>query len=188
MSYQSWIETLTTQQAAGTNFTTYTTAKTVLNTQTLITLGSQFWYVGRMLRITVTGGVSNRVTGPDTTTFQVMMGTISAFSSGAVNYTTTAHTTIPFWLDILVTCQVIGSGTTAKLMGQMRVGGQMFAAAASQADSNATHGHILAPNTAPAQGTGFDSTIANILDFFVAQSNSGSDGIQLSQYLVESLN
>jgi hypothetical protein len=44
------------------------------------------------------------------------------------------------------------------------------------------------PATAPAVGTGFDSTIANILDFWTGFSipNSGN-GIQLYNYTVEQL-
>lgn len=187
MSYQSWVETLVTQQSNASNFTTYTTAKTVINAQALVVLGAGFWYIGRSLMVTVSGGISNRITGPDTTTMQVMMGTIVAFTTGAMNLTTTAHTTIPFWADFLLTCRAVGPTTSCNLMGQARVTGQMFCSS-SGADSAVTHGTIMAPNTAPAVGTGFDSTIANILDFFVAQSNSGTNGIQVQQYIVQSLN
>jgi len=48
---------------------------------------------------------------------------------------------------------------------------------------------IMCPNTAPAVGTGFDSTIANILDFWVGISVSlATNGIQVYQYLAEVLN
>ena len=80
---------------AGTLFASYTTAKTVLNADSLVTLPANWWYIGRMVRMSVSGGISNRVTGPDTTTFEFHMGSIAAFSSGAMNLTTTAHTTIP---------------------------------------------------------------------------------------------
>jgi hypothetical protein len=47
----------------------------------------------------------------------------------------------------------------------------------------------MAPNTAPAAGTGFDSTIANILDFWVGISvSNAANGIQVYQYFVEALN
>lgn len=191
MSYQSWQETLIDQQAAGTLFNTYTTAKTVLNAQALLSIPPNWWYPGRMVKVTVLGGISNRVTGPDTTTFQVMGGATGAtvmWTSGAVNLTTTAHTTIPFWLEVLLTCRAVGA--TANLMGQGQIQGIMFAQAASQADvTTAGISSLLLPNTAPAVGGNFDSTVTNIIDFYVAQSVSNAgNGIQVQQYKIESLN
>lgn len=179
---------LTSQRAAGSSFASYTTAKTVINPTELVQLPPNWWYVGKMLRMTVIGGISNRVTGPDTTTFQLNMGSIAAFSSGAINLTTTAHTNIPFWAQCTVTCRTIGVTTAATLMGQWILEGQMFGMV-SAADNAAGTGWAMGPNTAPAVGTGFDSTIANTLDFFVAQSFSGAgNGIQVQQYVVEELN
>lgn len=63
----------------------------------------------------------------------------------------------------------------------------MIAMAASLADGVANTGWAAAPNTAPAVGTGFDSTIAQTLDLFVAQSVSNAgNGFQLQQYSVKS--
>src|SRR5215471_12666648 len=181
MSLQTWQETLVSHQAAATNFTTYTTAKTVLNPQALFTLPANWWYIGRMLRITVHAGISNRVTGPDTTTFQIMHGSTVIFTSGAINLTTTAHTTIPAIISCTLTCRAVG--TTANVMGQFMCAGQMFGMAASLADNAAGTGWAMGPNTAPAVGGNFDSTVSNILDFWVAQSFSGSgNGIQVQQY------
>lgn len=189
MSLQTWREILVNQQAAGTLFNTYTTAKTVINAQSLYVLPAGWWYPGRRMWVHVSGGISNRVTGPDTTTFQVMHGTIVVFTSGAINLTTTAHTTIPFWLDIELTCRAVGSGTSANLIGQGTAQGQMLAMLASAADNAAGTGYAMLPNSAPAVGTGFDSTVANILDFWVAQSVSNAgNGIQIHQYSVSAEN
>ena len=47
----------------------------------------------------------------------------------------------------------------------------------------------MVPATAPAQGTGFDSTIANILDFWVGFSiSNAANGVQIAQYKVISSN
>src|SRR5438876_200488 len=160
MSASYWNETLVTQQAAGTLFNTYTTAKTVINAQALYTLPPGFWYIGRKLRIRAHAGVSNRVTGPDTMTFQIMHGSTVIFTSGAINLTTTAHTTIPGVIECELTCRGVGSGTGATVMGQFRFEGQMFAMAASLADNAGGTGYAMGPNTAAAVGGGFDSTIA----------------------------
>src|SRR6266702_4436475 len=112
MSLQTFQETLAVQQAAGTLFNTYTTAKTVLNAQALVTLPPNWWYIGRTVRVSVMGGLSNIVTTPGTVTMQVMMGTIVAFTTGAIQLNATAHTTLPFWLDVVLKCTAVGPTTT----------------------------------------------------------------------------
>ena len=185
-----WTQLVAWQEAQGTLFNTYTTAKTVLNAEALYTLPAGFFKnVGQRLRITVQGAESHRATGPDTMTFQVMFGSIVVFTTGAINLTTTVHTTIPFWLEIILTLNSPGSGTSAKFLGQGIIWGQGFAMAASLADGVANTGWAMGPNTAPAVGTGWDSTIANVIDFWVAQSFSGSgNGVQIASYGVYSDN
>jgi hypothetical protein len=175
---------IASQAAAGSLLASYTTAKSVINADALATIPANSLWVGQTLSLKIAGAISNRVTGPDTTTFQVMFGSIVIFTTGAITLTTTAHTTIPFWADILLTCRALGSGTSANWMGQARLSGIMFQQTGAAA-VDATNGPTFCmPNTAPAVGTGFDSTAANLLDFWVAQSFSGSgNGIQIHQYV-----
>lgn len=188
MSLQTWQETLVSANVAGTLFNTYTTAKTVLPTGCLVTLPANWWYVGRMLRMTVYGAISNIVTTPGTLTLQLNLGSVAAFSSGALQLSTTAHTTLPFKAECLVTCRAVGASTSANLMGQWVVQSQTIAATAV-ADGTQTHDMLMGPNTAPAVGTGFDSTAAQTLDFFAGFSISNAgNGIQVQQYVVEALN
>lgn len=188
MSIQSWQETLVAQTAAGTLFNTYTTAKTVIPAQSLFTLPANFFYVGRALRLTVAGAISNIVTTPGTLTLQIKLGSVIAFTTGAMQMSSTAHTLTPFWFQLLLTCRAVGSGTSANLMGQ----GVLFTRAVNitaVADGTQTDSTILAPSTAPAVGTGFDSTAAQQLDFWAGFSiNDVGNGIQVQQYLLESLN
>jgi hypothetical protein len=190
MSQQTWRETLVTQQGAGTLFNTYTTAKSVINTQALYTLYPGFFYIGRKLRILIQAGISNRVTGPDTFTIEVHIGSATAFTTGNIVLTTTAHTTIPLWCEIDLTCRSVGSGTGATLMGQARLTGVMIQQlGTATTDSTTQSCTALYPNTAPAVGAGFDSTISNILDLWSAQSVSNAgNGIQIQQYEVISEN
>lgn len=142
-----------------------------------------------MVRVSAIGAISNIVTTPGTITFQSMLGANIAWSSGAIQLNATAHTTLPFWLEVMLTCQVEGNGTTAKLMGQGRLNGIMFTVTAAQTDAPNTPGGFMVPATAPAQGAGFDSTIANAMDFFAGFSISAAgNGIQIAQYAVQSLN
>lgn len=189
MSLQSWQELLTSQQAAGTLQNTFTTAKSVINTQALYVLPAGFWYIGRMVNVKVAGAISNIVTTPGLMNFQVKMGSVAAFDTGNIQLNATAHTTLPFTLDIMLTCRSVGSGTSATLIGQGTATGIMFTNTAAQVDSVQGMQVILAPATAPAAGTGFDSTVSNIVDFFTGFtiSNAGN-GVQIHQYQLISLN
>jgi len=193
MGLQTWVEVLGIPQiAAGTLFTTYTTSKSVINPQSLIVLPAGFWYIGRRLIINVHGGISNIVTTPGTMTFEVKLGptaNIVVFTSGAVQLNATAHTTLPFSLEINLTCRAVGATTTANLMGQGVLEGIMFTRTAGQTDDVQGHQTLLVPQTAPAVGTGFDSTTASILDFWTGFSISNAgNGIQIQQYMVRVMN
>lgn len=195
MASQSWGQCIASLPVPGTLYNTYTTAKSMLTSATAteasaaaVILPSGFWHREGTLEIKFCAGISNRVTGPDTFTIQVMMGTIVAFTTGAITLTTTAHTTIPLWGEIILTCEKEGSGTLCQLRGQARLTGQMIQQGGTAAADSATLSNtIMMPNTASALGTGFDSTIGNTLDFWVAQSFSGAgNGFQLNNYRVVS--
>jgi len=185
--YPFFTQTLTSQKTAGTLFNTYTTAKTVLNPTNLVTLTPNLLTVGSKFRIKAWGGLSNIVTTPGTVTFQIMMGSIVAWTSGAIQMSTTAHTLIPWDLEVTLRVDSEGSSTTAKFIGGGKLNGIMFTVGAG-ADSTTVVGQFPVPATAPAVGTGFDSTIANILDFWVGFSISNAgNGVQVYDYTVEQL-
>lgn len=169
-------QVLTQQKAAGTLFNTYTTAKTVINQTELVALPANYLAVGSKLKLRVYGGISNVVTSTPTFTFQVMMGSIVAWSSGVITTNATANTLLPFTLDIELRVDTIGTGTTAKLMGHGTLTCAAFAAGSTA---------ITVPIASPAVGTGFDSTVANTLDFWVGISaSSASNGVQVYDYKV----
>src|SRR3954468_23071689 len=116
MGKQTFQETLVTQQAAGTFFTTYTTAKSVINPQALIALPGGYWYPGRKMRVAFKGNISNIVTTPGLMNFQVKLGptaNIAVYDSGNIQLNATAHTKLPFWGEVELTCRAVGSGTSA---------------------------------------------------------------------------
>lgn len=195
MASQSWGQLIATIPIAGTQYNTYTTAKSMLTSSTateaasgFITLPPNFFQRGSFLQIDFQAAVSNRVTGPDTFTIQVMVGAVIAFTTGAITLTTTTHANIPIWGRISLECRTMGNGTLAALVGQSVITGQMLQQGGTAgADSATLSNTIIMPNTAPAVGTGFDSTVANTLDFFVAQSVSNAgNGFRLDQYRVVS--
>lgn len=173
--------------ALGTLQNTYTTAKSVSPAGTLMALAPGFWVPGKRVRLTTWGVESHRVTGPDTMTFQVQLGAIAACSSGALTLTTTSHVLIPFKAECNLMCQV--GGVAAQLRGLWTVEGQGFVNGAAVADAGANSGYAFGPNSAPALGTAFDATVAQNMDFFVAQSVSNVlNGIQVYDCLWEVLN
>lgn len=189
MSRQTYQEVLAVQRAAGTLFTTYTTAKSVINSDALVTIPANYLEVGRRLRVKVRGALSNIATTPGLCNFQVKIGSVAAFDTGNIQLNATAHTTLPFWLEIELTVRSIGSGTSATLIGLAMVCGRMFTLTAGQTDDAQGMQTLLAPATAPAVGTGFDSTVAAILDFWAGFTISNvGNGVQIHEYSVESLN
>lgn len=189
MGLQSWQETLSVQQAAGTLLATYTTAKSVINPQALYTLPAGVLTVGKRLRVVIRGGLSNIVTTPGLVNFQVKIGSAVAFDTGNIQLNATAHTTLPFWVEIGMTVRAVGSGTSANLIGLAQVSGRMFTLTAGQTDDAQGMQTILSPQTAPAVGAGFDSTIANIIDLWVGFTiSAGGNGIQVQEYTLEMLN
>ena len=189
MSVQTWQELITSQNAAGTSFGTFTTAKTVINPTALVSLPPNYLYAGKMLRVRVRGGIGTLVTTPGTITFQVMMGSIVAWTSGAVQLNATAHTNLPFALDVDLRLDTAGNGTTAKFLGIGTLTGIMFTLTAGQTDATNTGGSFMVPATAPAVGTGFDTTIANVLDFWTGFSiSNAANTVQIYTYTVEALN
>lgn len=188
MPSQSWVQTLVSQQAQGTFFTTYTTAKTIINPQALYTLPAGFFdVIGKRMKIEAMGSISNIVTTPGTITFQVMLGAVVVFTSGAIQMSTTAHTKLPFRFTAWLTARTLGSSTSATLIGMGEAVSQCFSISA--ADGTSSHSILMAPNTSPAVGTGFDSTSAQILDFWAGFSiSNAANGIQIEEYTVTSEN
>lgn len=182
-------DTLVSQQAAGTLFTTYTTAKSVINPQALCVVPAGYFYIGKKIRICSKGGISNIVTTPGLMNFQIKIGSAVAFDTGNIQLNATAHTTLPYWLEIELLCRSVGSGTNATAMGLAQVTGRMFTLTAGQTDNAQGMQTILAPATAMAVGAGFDSTIANVIDMWAGFtiSNAGN-GIQVQTYCIEALN
>ena len=145
-------------------------AATCIPTGALITLPPNFFYIGKKMKIFVAGRISCAVTTPGTARFDVRLNStpIVVFDTGALNLNTVAKTTVPFYLEIHLTCRAIGSGTSANLMGIALF--QSEAVIASPLPAAGSNGSLLAPVGTPAVGTGFNSTTANLLDLFFTQT------------------
>lgn len=188
-----YVNTVAWQRASGTLFNTYTTAKRVILDTAIWSSQPNYFTAGRTMRARVFGALSNIVTTPGLFNLQLRMGTIAApiaaFDTGNIQLNATAHTTLPFFADIIIVAQVEGITTAAKWLGMCDISGIMITRTAGQTDDAQGVQELIAPATAPAQGTGYDSTINNFVDLAsgFTISNVGN-GIQIHKYSLEILN
>jgi hypothetical protein len=187
MSAQGWQETLVTAQVDGPTLSAFTTAATILPAQAIYTLPANYFdKVGKMLRMKATGRISSFTSG--TFTFNASLGTlgapISVWTPGAI--TTVASLTNQTWeLEVDLTCRAVGSGTAATILGVGRITSSILTGSTSGAQAMSW----MLPVTAPAVGSGFDSTITNVVNLFCACSvSNAANAITLHTYALESLN
>lgn len=193
MSLKGWQETLVTAQADGTALSSFTTAASILPSAARWTEpAGEVANIGKQYEIVAAGRLSNVVTAQPTFTWEFRMGPTSnivAFTTGAFTCSTTVHTNVPWLLYLLLTVRSVGGGTAATFMGQATMHSQAFVASGATADGANTHTMLMGPNTAPAVGTGWDSTIGNIMDLYVGCSSSNAgNAVQLHQYSLRRLN
>lgn len=186
-SRQTWQESLIVSEVDGTALTG-TAAASIIPPAARFTLPANFMDVGKALRVTAKGRVSNIVTTPGTLTLDVRMGPTSniiVFNGGAMQLNAVAKTNVSWIFDAMLTCRTIGNGTVATLFGigqwtsESVVGSALPSAGGS--------GTLLCPASAPAAGTGFDSTVAMVADMFGVFSLTGNS-LTTHEYLLESLN
>lgn len=187
MSGYGYVELLTTAQSAGPSSTAVGPA-TLLPGQALHTLAPDDWFIGKSLWIRASGRVSNVVTAQPTFTFNVLFGATTVFTTGAILTSTTVHTTLPWVLDVQLTCRAVGA--TANLMGQGIVASRAFLDLGATADiTTSGHPFLLAPETAPAVGSNFNSNASQQVDLqYVLSTATAGNLIQLEQYWLFSLN
>ena len=188
MASQAWVDILVggplTPTITDGPTLTGASAASCIPTASKITLPNNFWIPGKVLRIFMMGRISCVVTTPGTARFDVRMGSVVAFDTGALNLNVVAKTNVPWWLDIKLTCRTIGSGTATTLFGLANFTSEAIVGSpANTAGSNAT---LLAPVGAPVVGTGFDNTAANTLDMFFTQTVS-TGSMTVHQYIVEAI-
>jgi hypothetical protein len=187
MSLQSWQETLVSAQGDGPQILNSTVAATILPAAAKITLPNNYFNIGKVLRLTVAGHISCVATTPGTLTLDLRLAAVIAFTSQAIPMNVVAKTTLPFYMQVLLTCRSIGASTSATLMPQGFIITETIVGVAAPAAGPA--GALCIPNTAPVAGTGFDSTAALTVDVFAKFSvNTATTQITLNQYILEALN
>lgn len=114
-------------------------------------------------------------------------GIITVFDTGAILLdTVAAHAALPFVLRGELECRAAGAGTTAKFMpkGWTYTSEGILGVPATQPTAGATA--ALPWATAPVLGTGFDSTVDNILTLHSTQTVATGELI-VQGYTVEQI-
>lgn len=135
-------------------------------------------FVGKSLVLDLWGRISTVVTTPGTLTIDLMLGSVAAWSSGAMPLNIVAKTNVGWHLHADLVYRVLGTGTVAKLLGQ----GLFTSHAVIGAAAVGTEGagiHTLPYNAAPAVGTGFDNSAGHLLDIRATWSISNANSVQL---------
>lgn len=146
-------------------------AASCIPTASRLILPNNYWTVGKQWIVHISGRISCVVTTPGTARFDLRTGpsgTIIAFDSGALNLNTVAKTTVPFLLEVVLTCRAVGSGTSSNLFGVGKLTSE--AVVGAPLPSAGGNGVLLCPVGTPAVGTGFDNTAANAVDWFFTQT------------------
>lgn len=184
MSLQTWQETLAAAQVDGGALGGSSAQTTLLPPTALVTLTPNYMLVGRTLHIRAAGRISTLVTSPGTFTFFVVIGGVNVATSPAFTLNTAAQTNDTWVLEWYLTCRAIGNSTNANFMHT----GEWVSTATTGGSAPNTNTYLI-PATAPAVGTGFNSTISNIVDFQGQWSvSNAANTITLHQYTLESLN
>lgn len=188
MPLNSWTSLLVVAQTDGAAVANSTTETTLIPGHAKYTLPANYFsFAGQALRIRAMGRISNIVTTPGTLTLRVKFGSVVVAATQALALNTAAKTNVTWILDWDLNCRSVGGGTSATMMhsGQWQSESVIGSPAAGSGGAGA---HII-PASAPAVGTGFDSTAAQQIDLTAQWSiaNAGNT-IQLHTYKLESLN
>lgn len=182
MTNQMWQAPLISQ-ADGGALTNSTALTSILVGAGKYTMRAGEFLPGTWWRIAANGRISTLAATPGTLTFDVTIGGIVVFNSGAISLNTTAQTNATWRLTLDLQVRSIGSGTLATIIGI----GEFRSAAVVGSPAGAANAAVL-PATAPAVGGGFDSMSAALVDLRAAWSvASASNSITAHQFLLSGL-
>lgn len=179
--------TLVEAQGDGTAVTG-TAEATILPTAARIFIPSGYLFrPGKRFHVVATGRISNIVTTPGTLTLRVKHGptaNIAVAQSSAWQLNAAAKTNVTWILDMTMTLRSIGGGTSATWFPNGQWTSESVVGSPVPA-SGGPGGHVWQAS-APAVGTGFDSTVDNLFDL-TAQFSLTGNSIQLHTFALEDL-
>lgn len=171
MSKTTWNESIVVTQSPGAALSNTTIAASLLPSKADFIWAANWYQIGRKLRIRAAGVVSTAPASPGTLTFYVYHGGTAVYTIGPTGTLVTSASSLPWDLDVTLTCLSIGNATNATLQGSARL---------SSFALSATTPIFL---TGPTTGAGFDSTLSQVVDLYASWSvGNASNSIQLQQY------
>lgn len=153
-----------------------------------IVLPNAFFYIGRALNVLMSGRISCVVTTPGTARYDICMGaagTTVVFDTLALNLNIVAKTTVPWFLEVLLVCRAVGTGTSTTFFPRGQFTSE--AVVGSPLPSAGGNGSLLVPVGTPAVGAGMDNTAASALDVFFTQTVA-TGSMTVHTYQVDVLN
>lgn len=158
----------------------------LLPAQAKLTLTPNFIdQVGKKFLLKAHGRISNVVTSPGILTLRLKFGSIIVATSAGLQLNAVAKTNVFWMLEWLLTARTIGGGTSAAFMHQGLFESESVVGSPLPAAGGA--GQLAIQPAAPAVGTGFDSTIANVIDLAAIFGTTGNS-MTLHDMTLESLN
>jgi hypothetical protein len=153
-----------------------------------IVLPNNFFYIGRAIKVVMSGRISCAVTTPGTARFDICMGaagTTVVFDTLALNLNIVAKTTVPWYLEVLLVCRAVGTGTTTTFFPR----GQFVSEAVigSPLPAVGGNGGLMVPVGTPAVGAGMDNTAASAIDVFFTQTVA-TGSMTVHNYQIDILN
>lgn len=165
MALNTWNMTLITSQVDGSALSNTTTPTSILPGAAKFTIPANALSIGSKLILRASGRISTVVTTPGNMTFDIRFGSVVVWNGAATALNVTAQTNATWDLEVNMIVRAIGASTSANLIGV----GKWTSRASLNAPAVGTTtgvGVVLLPDTAPAVGTGFDSTAAQQVDLF----------------------
>lgn len=181
-----WVQTLMTSEIDSTAITNTTTPASMLPPAAVYTAPANLMGIGKVFRFRATGRISNVVTTPGNLTIDVRVGSVTGWTSGTMNLNVVAKTNVSWIFELDATVRSIGNGTLATLIGVGRFASESVVG--SPVNTAGGVGELNVPVSAPAVGTGFDSTVTQTIDLRATFSvNTATTSIQTHTYSLEHL-
>lgn len=182
MSFNSWNQTLMTAQTPGSALANTNVATSLLPPAARFTTpAGALQFVGQKMCLRMSGVISTYVGSPGTLSLSVLFGAATVFASGAIALNTTAQTNQTWRLDLDLDVRSVGNQQNATILGTGEF--KSRAVVGSAAAGAGGGGTALLPDTNPTVGTGFDSTVAQVVDVFGQWSAANpANSIQLLSY------
>jgi len=181
MASRGFRERILEVSADGTALASSTTETSLLpNAAYECVLGAGRLRVGSVVLFSFSGRMSTVVTTPGTLTLALRFGSVDVFSSGGIPLNVTAQTNVHWACSGELVVRAVGTSTAANLMPKNCRFISRAVVGSAAAGSGGVSEEILPYNTAPAVGTGFDSSVSQLVDFMATWSvSNASNSIQL---------